>query len=135
METLLDLSTLFIEEVIDRLKAVDDRDEAQPTNSVTSDGKLLFTKEHWLARLKEMKKQEGLSSSRDRHRQPHKKSSDGGGGGEKGEVVTARNARRPVMTSTSTVVITATGPGTTGSPGVRVRPTWPKLKRKSHHCF
>jgi uncharacterized membrane protein YgcG len=84
METLLDLSTLFIEEVIDRLKAVDDRDEAQPTNSVTSDGKLLFTKEHWLARLKEMKKQEGLSSSRDRHRQPHKKSSDGGGGGEKG---------------------------------------------------
>jgi hypothetical protein len=29
---------------------VDDRDEAPPTNSVTSNGKLLFTKEQWLAR-------------------------------------------------------------------------------------
>jgi hypothetical protein len=54
---------------------------------------------------------------------------------EKGEVVVVGNARRPVMTPASTVVVTATGPGTVGSPGVRERPTWPKLKRKSPHCF
>jgi hypothetical protein len=35
METLLDLSALSFEEVTGRLKAVDDRDEAPPTNSVT----------------------------------------------------------------------------------------------------
>jgi hypothetical protein len=29
---------------------MDDRDEALPTNSVTSDGKLLFTEEQWLTR-------------------------------------------------------------------------------------
>jgi hypothetical protein len=50
METLLDLSALSIKEVTGRLKAVDDHDEAPPTNSVTNDGKLLFTEEQWLTR-------------------------------------------------------------------------------------
>jgi hypothetical protein len=45
METLLNLLTLSIEEVTGRLKAVDDRFEALPTNSITSNGKLLFTEE------------------------------------------------------------------------------------------
>jgi hypothetical protein len=56
METLLDLSTLSIEEVIGRLKAVDDREEAPPANPVYVTGKLLFTEEQWLARQKEKKK-------------------------------------------------------------------------------
>jgi hypothetical protein len=55
METLLGLSALSIEEVTGRLKAVDDRDEAPPTNSITSDGNLLFTEEQWLAHQKEKK--------------------------------------------------------------------------------
>jgi hypothetical protein len=45
METLWDLSTLSIKEVISNLKVMDDRDEAPTTNSVTSDDKLIFTKD------------------------------------------------------------------------------------------
>jgi hypothetical protein len=45
METLLDLSTLSIEEVTGRLKAVDDREEEPPTNPISANGKLLFTEE------------------------------------------------------------------------------------------
>jgi hypothetical protein len=54
---------------------------------------------------------------------------------EKGEVVAAGNTRRPMTTPASTVVVTATGPRTAVSPGIKVWPTWPKLKRKSPHCF
>jgi hypothetical protein len=45
METLLDLLTLSIEEVTGWLKAVNDREEAPPTNSVSIDDKMLFTEE------------------------------------------------------------------------------------------
>jgi hypothetical protein len=45
METLLEFLTLSINEVMGRLKAVDDREEASPTNPVSADGKLLFTEE------------------------------------------------------------------------------------------
>jgi hypothetical protein len=55
METLLDLSTLSIEEVTSRLKVMDDRDEAPPTNSVTNVGKLLIIEEQWLTCQKEKK--------------------------------------------------------------------------------
>jgi hypothetical protein len=54
---------------------------------------------------------------------------------ERGEVVAVGNAGRPMTTPASTVVVTVTGLGTAGILGVRVRPTWPKLKRKSPHCF
>jgi hypothetical protein len=64
METILDLSTLSIEEVTRRLKVVDDREEAPPANPLFVDGKLLFGEEQWLARQKE--KKEGSSSSKDR---------------------------------------------------------------------
>jgi hypothetical protein len=47
------------------------------------------------------------------------------------EPVAAGNARRPTMTSAPTVAVTTTRPGTAGSPGIRVWPTWPKLKRES----
>jgi hypothetical protein len=94
METLLNLSTLSIEEVTGQLKAMDNREEAPPanpvSNPVSTDSKLLFTEEQWFARQKE-KKREGSSSSKDCRRKPHKKSSDGGinsgkgGGGGGGE--------------------------------------------------
>jgi hypothetical protein len=80
METLLDLSTMSIEEVTGRLKAVDDHEEVPLANPISANGKLLFTEEQWLARQKEKKKQEGSSSSKDRRRQPRRKSSDGGTG-------------------------------------------------------
>jgi hypothetical protein len=54
---------------------------------------------------------------------------------EKGEVVAAGNARRPVVTPVSTVVVATTGPRTVTSPSMGERPTWPKLKsRRSMHC-
>jgi hypothetical protein len=43
IETLLNLSTLSIEEVTGRLKAVDDREEVPPTNPISVDDKMLFT--------------------------------------------------------------------------------------------
>jgi hypothetical protein len=80
IETLLDLSTLSIEEVTGRLKAVDDRDEGVAGDPVSIGGKLLFTEEQWLARQKERKKkQDGSSSSKDARQQPRKK----GGSGDK----------------------------------------------------
>ena len=50
IETLLDFEELTIEEVTGRLKMVDDCDEAPPTELITVGGKLMYTKEQWLAR-------------------------------------------------------------------------------------
>jgi hypothetical protein len=50
METLLNLSTLSIEEVTAQLKAMGNHEEALPANPVSTDSKLLFTEEQWLAR-------------------------------------------------------------------------------------
>jgi hypothetical protein len=49
---------------------------------------------------------------------------------EKGEVVAVGNARQPMTTPVSTVVVVATGPRTAASPSVGERPTWPRLKRR-----
>lgn len=49
METLVDFEMLSIE-VTSRLKAVDDREEAPPTEPVAIGGILLYTEEQWLAR-------------------------------------------------------------------------------------
>ena len=71
IETLLDMSTLSIEEVTGRLKAVEDRAEA-PART-TAGGQLLLTEEQWAARLRERKQGEGSSVS-----------GSGGGGGARG---------------------------------------------------
>lgn len=61
IETLLDLSTLSVEEVTGRLKAVEDR---LPTStSKGADGKLLLSEEQWIERMKAQKQGEGSSSS------------------------------------------------------------------------
>jgi len=52
-ETLLDMSTLSIEDVTGRLKAVEDRAEAPARTTVG--GQLLLTEEQWAARLRERK--------------------------------------------------------------------------------
>ena len=52
-ETLLDMSTLSIEDVTGRLKAVEDCAEA-PTRT-TAGGQLLLTEEQWAARVREKK--------------------------------------------------------------------------------
>src|SRR6266540_934976 len=52
IETMLDVSTLSMEEVVGRIKAVEDRCEPTPTPA-SSSGKLYFTEEDWMARMQE----------------------------------------------------------------------------------
>ena len=49
MEMLLDFEDLSIEEVIGRLKAVEDHEEVPPIKLVAISDKLLYTEERWLA--------------------------------------------------------------------------------------
>ncbi|XP_025813021.1 uncharacterized protein LOC112890328 [Panicum hallii] len=138
IETLLDLSTLSIEEVTERLKAVDDRDEGVAGDPVSIGGKLLFTEEQWLARQKERKKkQDGSSSSKDARQQPRKKGGSGdkpsgdkpAGGTEGKEGACGVSVRLHAATPASTAAAAAIGPGTAGSPRRVLRPTWPKPTR------
>ena len=65
IETLLDTVELTIEEVVGRLKAVDDRDDVPspsgPDQPLLSGGKLYFTKEQWLAQMKQRSDGDGSS--------------------------------------------------------------------------
>ena len=81
---LLDFSELSIDEVMGRLKAVDNREQLPPLEPVTIGGKLLFTEEQWLARQRERKKGEASSSSASgssssRKRRPRKRDKAHGG--------------------------------------------------------
>jgi hypothetical protein len=49
IEMLLDFFQLSIEEVTSRLKAINNHEQLPPSESVTIDGKLLFTEEQWFA--------------------------------------------------------------------------------------
>jgi hypothetical protein len=59
IETLLDVSTLSVEEIMGRLMASED--DPKPPSSVLAGGKLYLTKEQWLERYKQ-RKEEGSGS-------------------------------------------------------------------------
>jgi uncharacterized protein YhaN len=60
---LLDFSELSIEEVMGRLKAIDNCEQLPPSEPVTIGGKLLLTEEQWLASQRERKKGKASGSS------------------------------------------------------------------------
>ena len=87
IETLLDFQDLTIE-VTGRLKMVDDLEESAP-EPISIGGKLMLTKEQWLARQKEKKGGNGSgssSSSKEPHRRPRggKKTKPKGERGDRG---------------------------------------------------
>uniref|UniRef100_A0ACD5W1Z2 Uncharacterized protein n=1 Tax=Avena sativa TaxID=4498 RepID=A0ACD5W1Z2_AVESA len=78
IESLLDLSTMSIEEAIGRLKVVDFDEPELPSGSITTAGKLLLTRERWDAGHGDRKKGESSSASGGRRRgKPRKGGKDG----------------------------------------------------------
>ncbi|XP_071683556.1 uncharacterized protein [Lolium perenne] len=78
IESLLDLSTMTIEEAIGRLKVVD-TDEPQPLSwPITIDGKLLLTREQWDSCHGDMKKGESSSKPGGRKRGKPRKDAQAG---------------------------------------------------------
>jgi hypothetical protein len=63
IETMLDMSTLMIEDVMGRLRAVDDRMDV-PAEKEKDGGKLLLTEEEWTTHMKEKRRSGEGSSSR-----------------------------------------------------------------------
>ncbi|VAI57386.1 unnamed protein product [Triticum turgidum subsp. durum] len=77
IESLLDLSTMTIEEAIGRLMVVD-TDEPQPSSApITTGGKLLLTREPWDASLGDRKKGEPSSTTGGRKRGKQRKARRG----------------------------------------------------------
>jgi hypothetical protein len=73
IETLLDFQDLTIEEVIGRLKTVDDLEEEFASEPVSIGGKLMLTEEQWLAWQKKKGGNDSgsTSSSKEPCHQPH----------------------------------------------------------------
>mgnify|MGYP002413840545 FL=1 len=77
IESLLDLSTMTIEEAIGRLKVVDTDEPQPPSGPVTTGGKLLLTREQWDPSLGDRKKGEPSSSTGGRKRGKQRKARRG----------------------------------------------------------
>jgi hypothetical protein len=70
IESLLDLSTMTIEEAIGRLKVVDGDEPQAPSGTITIGGKLHLTREQWEACQGDKKKGESSSTGGRKHGKP-----------------------------------------------------------------
>jgi hypothetical protein len=127
METLLNLDSLSIEEVVGHLRAIEQR--KKPTPARVTGGRLLLTEEEWMAR---MKTKDGFRSSSGTHHGGGGKNRGGkaGGGGD-------TRTRWAAMMCAPTVERKATGPRNVARRSVtrRPRPTWPMVKKRSRAFF
>ena len=120
-----------MEDVIGRLKAVQDREQATDSEPSAVGGKLLYTAEQWWA----FEKEDGTGSSKDRRRRPrggkkNKPKGDRDSGGQ------AANARKIATTPASTATRLATGPKIALSLGASVATR--RMSRKQRRrplCF
>ncbi|CAN6346172.1 unnamed protein product [Urochloa humidicola] len=114
VQTMLDLSTMTIEDVAGRLKAFDDQDEEAPGGAINIRGRLYYTEESWLALQKEQKKGEATGSVSDRPHGSRKKNNkiphprDGPATKASARRVRTRTRMTPVTSAGRQVI----GPGT-----------------------
>ncbi|KAK3121549.1 hypothetical protein QOZ80_8BG0656020 [Eleusine coracana subsp. coracana] len=81
IETLLDISTLTVDDITNRLKAVENRDSNTP--DVDAPGKLLLTEEQWLTRSKQFRESSSKAKPKNHRRGQRGKRSGGKDVGEK----------------------------------------------------
>jgi len=96
IETLLDLKTLTMEDLLGRLKMAEDRMGVETVTDKT--GKLLLTEEDWAARNRHRLLPESSSSTGGERRSGKPKSSGGGGRGDRGD----KKDQAPKFTSEGT---------------------------------
>jgi hypothetical protein len=132
METLLNLDVLTIEEAVGHLHAVEQRKKLP--SSKDSEGRLLLTKEEWMAC---MKTRDGSGSFAGAH--GGGSSNDGGKNanknkGQKQNTGGGKRAMRAMKTCATTMGNAAIGPRSATRKNAMRRPkfTWPKEKRRSN---
>lgn len=137
IETLLDISTLSLEEVTGRLRAAEDSGQSASSSSPSAGGKLFLTEEEWLERHKK-KEQERRNSGGGNGRGKRR-----GGQGRPAAAAAAVLGTRTTLalgrpagpTSAATAVNLASGPRTArASPSGRSRPTWPRRTTSPCSC-
>ena len=72
IESLLDLSTMSIEEAIGRLKVIDSDEPQSLSGPITTGGKLHLTREQWLASQGDRKGEPSFATGGRKRGKPHK---------------------------------------------------------------
>jgi hypothetical protein len=140
IESLLDLSTMTIEEAIGRLKVVDGDEPHAPSGPITIGGKLHLTREQWEACQGDKK---GDSSTRGHKYGKPRKARGGARPGredmlrvvpvEVAKTAPSATKSRHETTIVTTVASLATGPGTVDSHDV-AKPTSHRWRRRRRLC-
>jgi len=131
VETLLDVDTMSIEEVVGRLRQVEERRKrkASPATSLADptydkQGRLLLSEEEWLARLK-IRGDDGGSGSNTGGKKPGKTRRGRGSGGATRDPT---SRRAPPASSVAKLGI---GLAIAPTSPRRSRPIWPKVRKTS----
>jgi hypothetical protein len=141
IESLLDLSTMSIEEAIGRLKVVDTDEPQHLSGPITTGGKLLLTREQWAACQGDRKKGESSSTTGGhkcgKPRKARKVAQAGArgraAGDARGGALGGAGAGRHETTPAAPAASLAIGPGTVDSHDAP-RPTSHRRRRRSQLC-